>query len=404
VNSPSTRFARSGQAPPVPPASPRSRIGWLRGLAVAGGVAFVAGLFVDAPRAWANLLLAVVFLAGLGLAGAVFVALHYVTGARWSTGIRRVPEAMVRVLPLAAAGMVLVVVGARWIYAWADPAAVEADAILHDRAGWMNLPFFAGRAALYFAVWIALSYAIVRRSRAQDDDGDPSHRAKNVATSAAFLVAFGITFSLASFDWLLSLEKHWFSTMFALYQFSGLFLSGLAAIALLVVHLRRRGVLAGAATDDVLHDLGKLLFGFSLFWGYIWFSQYMLIWYVNNPEETPYYLVRHSGGLTPLSAANVLLNWTIPFAVLLPREAKRKEAVLVRVAAVVLLGRFVDLYLTVLPAVFGPSSGFGPLEVLLPAGASAVFLLSFRRVFDRAPAVPLGEPALADAHAHPHPT
>ncbi len=384
---------------PFPPPS-RTTAGWLRGFAIAGGAAFVAGLFFAPARVWPNFLLSVYFLAGLGLAGAVFLALHYVTGARWSVPIRRVPEAMVCVLPWAGIAMAALAFGAPTLYAWADGATVAADGtgILSERSGWMNVPFFLARVAVVFGAWIALAGALVRRSRRQDEDGDPVHRSRNARTSAVFLVVFGVTFSLACFDWIMSLESHWFSTIFAIYNFSGLFLSGIAAITILVILLRRRGTLASVVTDDVLHDLGKLLFGFSLFWGYIWFSQYMLIWYVNNPEETVYYQWRHAGAWQPVSIANVLLNWAIPFAVLLPAGAKRRETVLLRVSAIVLLGRWVDLYLMVVQ----PSAGADPIpsvwDLLLPAGAVAVFLLLWWRSMGRAPVVPLRDPAYPEPH------
>jgi hypothetical protein len=382
--------------PALAPLSAPARTALLAVVGV-GAATFVGGLLVDPVGAWAGLLVAALVLGGLSLAGAVLLALHYVTGARWSVGIRRVPEAMVETLPLAAAALLAVAFGARALYAWADPATVASDEILHGRAGWMNLGGVLARTVVSFAAWIALARALVRRSRRSDLDGDPAHRARNVRTSAVFLVVFAPTFSLLSFDWVMSLERHWFSTIFPMVQFAGLLVSGTAATTAIVVALRRAGVLRAAADDDVLHDLGKLLFGFTLLWGYLWFCQYLLVWYVNNPEETPYYLVRHSGAWAALSFANVALNWAIPFAILLPRAAKRREGPLLLACGLVLAGRWLDLTLHVAPAVRDGVPAIGPAEVLLPVAAAAAFLLAWRRAMTRAPAVPVGE-ALATTH------
>jgi len=166
-------------------------------------------------------------------------------------------------------------------------------------------------------------------------------------------MVFSVTFTLASVDWIMSLEPMWSSTIFGVYNFAGLFESGLAAIILAALWLERQGPLRGVLTEEHLHDLGKLLFAFSTFWAYIWFSQYMLIWYTNIPEETTYFLRRLHGVWLALFLANVVLNWVVPFAVLLRRDAKRMRRVLGLVAAVVLVGRLLDLYLMIFPSVKG---------------------------------------------------
>ena len=169
------------------------------------------------------------------------------------------------------------------------PAPERALAFKHF---WLSRPFFLMRAAIYSGIWILFAHAIRQRSRRQDHDGDPRWTHENFRLSAAFLVLFGITVTLASFDWVMSLEYHWFSTIFGVYNFAGLFQSGLAAIILVALWLERAGPLKNVLNEAHLHDLGKLLFAFSVFWAYIWFSQYMLIWYTNIPEETSYFVRR----------------------------------------------------------------------------------------------------------------
>jgi hypothetical protein len=338
--------------------------------------AFVAGLFAQPARAWPAFLQAVLMLAGFGLAGALFLAIHHVVRARWSAPVVPAAAALTTVLPVAGVLVLLLGPGASALYPWADPGLVAGDPVLHGRAGWMTTPLVLGRSAAAFALWIALSALLVRRARG--GGGSP-------AAGALFLVVFAFTFSLVSFDLAMSLERWWFSTMFAVGQFSGVWLSGLAALTVVVVLARRRGRAPGV-DEDVLHDLGRLLFAFSLFWAYIWFSQWMLIWYTNNPEETSYYASRHGHGWAALSAANVLLNWVLPFLLLMPRAAKRRENALLLASTGILVGRWLDLYLAVFPARQPDGPVPAPYEYLLSLGALAFLVLCVRGALARSPA------------------
>ena len=237
--------------------------------------------------------------------------------------------------------------------------------------------------------------AIRRASRRQDGDGDRRWTRANVRLSAAFLMVFGVTFTLASFDWMMSLEPLWYSTIFGVYNFAGLFLSGLAAIVVVALWLERAGPLQHVLTADHRHDLGKLLFAFSVFWMYIWFSQYMLIWYTNIPEETAYFVRRAHGGWFVLFLANVVLNWLVPFSILLRRDTKCRRQTLGLVAAAVLVGRWLDLYLMIFPAVVGAAPRIGVWEIGLTAGGLGGFALVLVWILKGAPVVPIGDPDLA---------
>lgn len=369
-------------------------------LAVAGGAVLALGLAMAPVRAWENVLLAGWYLLALGLAGLAFVAVQYVTGAGWATVFRRVPEALAGLIPVGG-GLVLaaVVLGGQRLYPWLGGELLGQE--LHGfKAFWLQPGFFFGRGLAYFTVWLLFGSAILANSRRQDATGDPGLTRRNVRLSAGFLVAFGFTLWLASVDWLMSLEPHWFSTIYGLYHFSGLFLSGVAAIAALVVWLRRTGPLAGAVNKEHLHDLGKLLFAFSTFWMYIWFSQFMLIWYGGIPEETVHYAQRLTGAWAPLFWVNVALNWVIPFAALLPASSKRSEKVLLRVALVVLAGRWLDLYLAIAPAVDGSAPHFGAWEAAAILGAAGLFFLVFTRTLQSAPVIPAGDPYLEESLHH----
>jgi hypothetical protein len=335
-------------------------------------------------------------LTGFGLAGIVFVAVQYACGAGWSTSFRRVPEAMAMILPAGAAVLAVVFVAYPSVYPWTTQT---------PHAGfqqvWLSRPFFLLRAAIYFAVWVAFALAIVRTSRRQDGDDNVSHTRRNVRLSILFLIVFAITFSLASFDWVMSLEPKWASTIFGIYNFAGMFSGGLALLVLLVLQLRRSGPLRDFVNEEHLHDLGKLLFAFSTFWMYIWFSQYMLIWYANITEEAAYYVARLHHGWGPLFLLNMILNWVVPFAALLPRGTKRSARVLGRVAAVVVAGRILDVYLMVAPPLHGAGPLFGIWEIGVFGGAGALLIQAFYRGIRQASPVPVNDPYLEESlHYH----
>lgn len=364
---------------------------WAVPTAIVSAATIAIGLAASPDRTWGGILIASYGLLGIGLGGLFFVALNDTCGATWAVAIRRVPEAMAIALPLGAAGLGAVFAFHPSIYPW----IAHAEHLPGFKGLWLNQPFFFLRAAVYIALWLLFASAIVRRSRAQDGGGgSASPRRRSRALSIGFVVVFAFSFWLASFDWIMSLEPHWYSTIFGIYNFAGLFSSSLAVLVLLVFARRRSGALRMVVREEHLHDLGKLLFAFSTFWMYIWFSQYMLIWYSNIPEEATYFVRRRTGAWLPLFYLNVVLNWAVPFVALLSRPAKRGR-VLAWAATAVLIGRVLDLYLMVAPAVTTGGPAFGLWEMAPLTAAGAVFVLAFRRTFASAPAVPFRDPALA---------
>jgi hypothetical protein len=381
---------------------PRWLLGLLVGLVLLGVVALAAGSFETPERAGANVLLVSNYLVGLSLGGLVLVALHYVTGAGWSVPLRRLPEALALALPVAALGLLAVFLLQPSLYSWSGglPAAEEEASPL--RSFWLDPPFFVLRAVIYLSLWLAFAVAIVRNSRRQDQTGDLALTRKNIRLSAAFLVVFGVTCWLASDDWLMSLEPDWSSTIFGVYNFAGLFLSALAAVTLLAVALRRFGPLRAFLTDDHLHDLGTLLFAFSSFWMYTWFCQYLLIWYTNHPEEAVYYLRRSDEPWFGFLLLDLLLNWGLPFLVLLFRAAKRQPGILAAVALLILAGRWVDLFLMIFPSQGKALAVPGFVEAGIALGAAGVFGLAVFWSLARAPLVPVNDPLFV--HDQPHPS
>jgi hypothetical protein len=333
---------------------------WLWTLAVLGCLAFALGAAFQPHRLWPNLLLLGFLSVGFGLGGLLLIAFHNLTGARWDQSLHGVREAMAATLPWAAIFMAVVLLAGFASYPWPRAATLAEETDWFKR-WWLEPGFFLARAIAYLAVWAVFAVVIVRASRRGAVQGSPT--LAGVRFSAAFLVVFSLTFWLASADWIMSLEPSWYSTIFGVYNFGGVLLSAQAAITLLAIGLRRTQPLRGAITRDLLHDLGTLLLSYSCLWMYFWFCQYMLIWYTNMPEETSHYASRIRGLWAPLFYANIVINWAIPFAVLLPRAAKENAGLLGRIAILVLVGRWLDVYLMILPSISGGAPIIGFCEI-----------------------------------------
>jgi hypothetical protein len=371
-------------------------------LVVAGLAITVVGLFIAPARTLPSILLANYYLLSLGLAGVMFIALLYVSHAGWATVIRRVPEAMTSVLPVSALVMVALLFGVHSLYEWSHESVVAKDHLLQAKSGWLNMSFFSVRTVVYLALWLAFAFAIVKTSQRQDADGGLRWTLKNRKLSAAFIIVFALTFTVASMDWIMSLEPHWFSTIFGIYNFCGLFLNGLATMTVLVILLRRWGPFERIVSESHLHELGKLVFAFSTFWMYIWFSQYILIWYANIPEEVRYYTMRERGGWQILTVLNVAFNWFIPFITLLPIWTKKSDGVLLRVCILIMIAHWVDLFWMILPPFMPETPAVFLWEIGPMAAAVAGFFLLTLRALASGNLVPMRDPYLVESLAQHH--
>jgi hypothetical protein len=356
-----------------------------------GAGALGLAFYKDQPRAWANFLLNNFYFFSIALSGLFFISVHYVCNASWGTGLRRVPEAMLAYLPVSVILMTVLFFGMPSLYHWSHPDFVLHDPILEAKKPYLNIPFFYIRWALFSLVWLFFAKKMRDYSLMQDRNGDPAMTQKNFRLGAVFLVVFSFTYSLTSYDWIMSLEPHWYSTIFSIYTFAGLFLHGMGVITLMVLFLRSQGYLREVVNENHLHDLGKLIFAFSTFWAYIWFFQYMLIWYANLPEETIYYQMRHQNGWMALFILNLILNWIVPFFVLLPRGAKRNEKVLWGISLSLLIAHWLDLYLMVIPGTLTKIT-LGPTEILTSLGFLSLFFFVVLRALARAPLAPYRDP------------
>lgn len=355
--------------------------------------------FRDPTQAWANILLNNFYLLTFALSGTFFISIQAVSNASWATGMKRIPEAMTAYLPVAAAIMLLLYFGMHSIYHWTHHEAVISDEILRQKSPYLNIPFFIVRILIVFGIWIFFSKKLIQNSRRQDVEGGIEFTSQNLKYSAIFLVLFALTFTIASYDWMMSLEPHWYSTIFSVYTFAGLFSRGVVMITLIVLILLSSGYLKGIINENHLHDLGKLIFAFSTFWAYCWFCQYMLIWYANLPEETAYFLHRQEGGWFPLFILNLILNWIVPFLVLMPRATKRNQMVLWIVAIVMLFSHWLDIYLMVFPSTVKKVT-LGFTEIFSGLGFLALFFWVVFKALEKAPLVPLKDPYLEESLQH----
>ncbi len=384
---------------------PRIRIvAWI--LVLTGVAAFLAALKQDPARAWGVLLFSNFYAISLSLAGGVFIASQYASSGTWSTIFRRVPEAMLAYVNQGwgpALFFLTIIFGAGTIYPWTHAGWTGGIPYLQGKAAYLSLRPVLLRAAIYFAIWIVLGRMLVRNSRLEDAAGG-SHRyfKKNVIVSSVFLMLFAFSYSLASVDWTMSLSPHWTSTMYPWYAWASLFSSGLGLIALFSILLRRRGVIPNFNRWH-LYDLAKLVFAFCGFWAYVWFDQYMLIWYGNIPEEAVYFTLRGAGswgGFTVLFWGNFIVNFIIPFLAIISARQKKREYVMVGVALLLLAGHWLDFYLMVMPAVMKGKALLGWPEIAISLGVGALFLLAFDGAFKDAPPVPQGDPYLQDSLQH----
>jgi hypothetical protein len=375
-------------------------IGGVAGLAaLAGGLVLARGV-EDFLFSW---LLAFVFFLSISLGCLFFVLALLSSDGRWGTPLRRLAENTMVALPLFALLFLPVWFGREVLFEWARPERVAEDALLRAKSAYLDPGFFLLRAAAYFAVWSALAIWFSRESERQDRTGDGRRLRRMQAASAPSLAAFGLTVSFASVDWLMSLEPHWYSTIFGVYVFSGSVVAGFAFLVVAAFLLQGSGRLRTVVTVEHYHDLGKLLFGFTIFWSYIAFSQYMLIWYANIPEETIFYLRRMEGSWRSASVLLAIGHFGVPFLYLMPRGIKRRRALLVSGALWMLLMHALDLYWIVMPV--GRPHGAAPtlLDLAAFVAVGGFWVGAIGWTTGRRALVPVGDPRLSEALAYDNP-
>lgn len=368
------------------------------GLLVLGGALLALFGPGDPRRFFAAWLVAFVFFLSLALGCLYFALIHTAMTGAWGIVVRRVAENAAATIPVFALLFLPVAFGVHSLYHWSHAEAAAHDALLRHKQPYLNEPFFFARAALYFVVWSAIALWFRSLSRRQDAGAHPELAAKLSRYSGALLVPLSLTYTFAAFDWLMSLQPHWYSTIFGVYVFSGGLVAGFALCAIAAVVLEKSRLVPGITVEH-FHDLGKLLFAFTVFWAYIAFSQFFLIWYGNIPEETIWYKVRLEGGFRLLTIALAVGHFALPFFFLMPRSVKRNAATLVASALWLLAMHFVDVYWVVIPSIEGLGARPGIVDAAAMLAAGGAFLAAFGFLTLRSPLVPQGDPRLAESLA-----
>lgn len=365
-----------------------------------GLITFLVGLNLNKERIWLAYLVSLFFFVSLALGGLFFTALQHATNAGWSVNIRRLPESMVSFLPYGFLFALGLLFGGHHIYHWFDSAKMHADPILVKKISYLNVGFFVVRLLLFFGLWLMFWFKIVCPSLKQDETGDENITHKLVPWSIGFLIVFALSYSLFSVDTLMSLDPHWYSTMYGVYTFAGLFQASLAFIILLALWLRGKGLVNGFIKLDHMHDLGKFLKGFTIFMAYIGFSQFMLIWYANIPEETEFFLNRAHGHWMTLSLSLLVFKFIVPFLALLPKWAKRSPAHLAWVSLLILAMEYIDIYWLVYPNYNDLSPQFNFLEFGVFMGFLGVFAFAVTKFLSRNSLIPMKDPRRHESMAH----
>jgi hypothetical protein len=372
-------------------------------LAVVGLAALIGGIFMNAPHGWTSLLISHFYFMSLAIGGLFICAIQYATNAMWSAPIRRLAESFSAYMPIVLIGfLVIAFVGMPHLFQWSHPDYVKGDIVLEQKASYLNVTFFIIRNLVAIALWFFFKAKLVGNSVAQDKDGDFSHTAKNRVYAPAFLIVFALTYTMSAIDLLMSLDAHWFSTMFGVYLFAGMFTSALAMMTIFTIILLRNGMLKGIVNDNHLHDCGKFLFAFTIFWAYIAFSQFMLIWYANLPEETMYFMHRMVGGWKYVTIFLLVGKFLVPFFALLPREAKRNTKRLMWVSIWMLFAQWIDLIWIVQPEFFKNGPEVSWIEVAGFIGFAGLFGLLTTRFLAKNDIVAIRDPKLAESVFHHH--
>jgi len=349
-----------------------------------GGALVVAGSMEHGTEnLFETYLVSFSFFLAISLGGLFFVLLQHCTRAGWSVVVRRVAEAVAANVWLMAVFAIPVVLGMNHLYPWTDAAAAAHDPLLAGKVGFLNPTFFVIRLIVYFLLWGLMASFLHRTSVAQDSSGESALTLRMERLSAPGMVLFALSINFAAFDLLMSLDPHWFSTIFGVYYFSVSVVAFLAVMPKILYALQSRGILKNAITVEHYHDFGKLLFGFNVFWAYIAFSQYMLIWYGNIPEETEWFLKRQTGDWATVSLILIFGHFVLPFLLLVSRAIKRRPALLAVTGGYVAAMCWVDLYWLVIPEFSPGVARFGLLDILCFLGLnglwSAGLLLRLRR-------------------------
>lgn len=360
-------------------------------------------LHLQQNKPWSALYVALFFFFMLSLAALAFYAIQQAAQAGWSVVLFRVMEAITAYLPIGGilifVFLVLSSMHLNHLFVWMDPEVVAHDELIQGKSGYLNIPFFLARAAIYILGWIIYRHNARKLSIAQDNATNLNNHTKLFKRSAGFLVFFLVTESMMSWDWIMSLDPHWFSTLFGWYIFAGMVVSAITTMALITIYLKSKGYLE-YVNDSHLHDLAKFMFGFSVFWTYLWFSQFMLIWYADIPEEVTYFVARFNDYQIPFLGM-LVLNFVFPLLVLMNSDYKRVPWLIVTTGIIILIGHYIDVFVMIMPATVGTEWSFGIPEISSMLLMLGIFIYIVFNALSKAPLLAKGNPYLKESkHFH----
>lgn len=370
------------------------------GVTLVGLVLAIVGAVLNLEQFWRSYLLAYVFWWHIALGCLGLVMLHHLVGGRWSAMVRRLLETGAMTLPLLALLFVPLLAGLTTLYPWTIPDVVAHSELLQNKTPYLNLPFFLARTALYFVVWITLAYLLNRWSLEQDQTADPRLATRMRRLSAAGMILYMVTATFAAYDWLMSLEPEWFSSIYGLIIIAG---QGLAALALAIVGLRLISANVQTNTEHAgwtqsFNDLGNFLLGFVMIWAYLSFSQFLIIWSANIPEEAVWYYHRSQGGWLEVGMILVASHFVLPFFLLLSRRVKRRAQWLTVLAALILLTRWIDLYWLTMPAFYPQGVHLHWLDIALLLGMGGGWFAFYLFQWQGKAPLPQHDPHLGEQH------
>lgn len=365
-------------------------------LLLAGIILGVVAFFVDHSRAVFNYLIAFTFMISIGVGALFLIALEYIVGADWSVPIRRVVEFFAAIIPLLAVLVIPLLLNIGELFHWSHPEAIAEDKILQGKAPYLNVTFFIIRVFVLIGLWSLFYFFFVRNSKKQDTTKDQKLTTINIRLSAVFIPVFALTITIAAIDWLMSVEPHWFSTIFGVYFFAGSVVAALAAVTLATVLLKEHGYLHPALTNDHLYSLGALIFAFVNFWGYIAFSQFMLIWYADLPEETFWFMQKWQGSWAVFSIGLIIIHFLVPYITLVSQPSKMDPKKLMFISVWLLFAHFYDLFWLVMPEMDQLSAGysFSWIDLVFPISVIGLIILVFNLKAKKENLIPIGDPKL----------
>ena len=347
-------------------------------------------------RPYAALYIAAFFFMMISLGVLAFYAIQYASQSGWSPVLFRVMQAITYyLLPGALIVLAIAFFADKHLFIWMDPDVVAHDKLIQGKAGWLNKSAFLIRGLIFIGGWSLYRYFSRKFSLAQDLANDNKNFKRNFQISAGFLVFYIYTESMMSWDWVMSVDPHWFSTLFGWYVFASMVVSGITTIALMTIYLKSKGYMK-FVNDSHLHDLAKYMFGFSVFWAYLWFSQFMLIWYANIPEEVTYFVTRIEDYTIPFFTM-FALNFIFPFLVLMNSDYKRIPWFIVMAGMIILVGHYMDVYNMIMPATVGDRWGFGLPEISALALFSGLFIILVFYSLSKAPLLEKGNPFIKES-------